>query len=560
MKETNTMTMTDFTSFGLPDKLMQALTRMQFTQPTPIQQQAIPVAMAGGDILGSAQTGTGKTGAFGIPLIAKLMENEHATALVMTPTRELAVQVAAALQQMIPVPTIKCAVLIGGEAMPRQFRQLQMKPRLIVGTPGRINDHLNRGTLKLNKTQFLVLDETDRMLDMGFGVQIDAILKYIPAQGRQTMLFSATIPAEIAKLSSRYLTNPTRISVGSTTVPAANIKQELIQTSEGEKYTNLVAQISQRTGSIIIFVKTKHGCDRLADRLTRADHPADAIHGDLKQSRRDRVIQDFRAKKHRILVATDVAARGLDIPHIEHVINYDLPQCPEDYIHRIGRTARAGAEGEAVNLLTPADNAKWRAIVRLIDPSQKALPAHKDEGKKSGGNRGGKSFGGGKRSFGDKKPWDNKSSGNRDFKPREDRHFGGRSDRAERPAQDRPVQAERSERAPVFVDRSDRPIPRQDRPQNNDRPQNARPRSDKPWENRSDRSDRSDRPARPAGERSDKPWVNKGERSEPRTARPATGRVSSKPWEKRDGNERCSASQPLNRTASASSGATATRL
>jgi superfamily II DNA/RNA helicase len=410
----------DFTSFGLPEKLMQSLNRMQFTAPTPIQAEAIPVAMAGRDILGSAQTGTGKTGAFGIPLIAKLMEDEFATALVMTPTRELATQVVAALQQMIPVPNIKTALLIGGEPMPRQFRQLQMKPRLIVGTPGRINDHLQRGSLKLNKTKFLVLDETDRMLDMGFGVQIDAILKYVPEQGRQTMLFSATLPQEIIKLSSKYLVNPQRIAVGSTTTPAAKIKQDLIQTTDAGKYQDLLMQINQRTGSIIIFVKTKHGADRLADKLNRAEHSANAIHGDLKQSRRDRVIQDFRNRKQRILVATDVAARGLDIPHIEHVINYDLPQCPEDYIHRIGRTARAGAEGEAVNLLTPADNAKWRAIMRLMNPGER-MPAHKD-GESNSERRGSKPSS--RRSFGNKnggasKPWQKKPFRNNDA-PRQD--------------------------------------------------------------------------------------------------------------------------------------------
>lgn len=394
----------DFTSFGLPEKLMQALKRMQFTTPTPIQEQAIPFALAGRDILGSAQTGTGKTGAFGIPLVSKLMENEFATALIMTPTRELATQVAAALQQMIPVPNIRTALLIGGEPMPKQFRQLQQKPRLIIGTPGRINDHLERNTLRLNKTQFLVLDETDRMLDMGFGVQIDAVLKHVPKDNLQTMLFSATLPPEIVRLSSKYLKNPERIAVGSTTTPAANIKQEIILTTDAEKYQHLLTQVKNRTGSIIIFVKTKFGADRLADKLNRSEMQADAIHGDLKQSRRDKVIRDFRDRKHRILVATDVAARGLDIPHIEHVINYDMPQCPEDYIHRIGRTARAGAEGEAVNLLTSGDGAKWRAIQRLINPGER-IPAFSREEGSSAAPRSRKPRMGGN---GSAKPWQKK--------------------------------------------------------------------------------------------------------------------------------------------------------
>ena len=410
----------DFQGFGLPAKLLQALERMQFTTPTPIQVEAIPLAMAGHDILGTAQTGTGKTGAFGIPLISKLMENPTAQALVMTPTRELAAQVMAALQQMIPVPNIKTALLIGGEAMPRQFRQLDQHPRLIVGTPGRITDHLMRGSLKLAEAHFLVLDETDRMLDMGFGPQIDKIMTYMPAE-RQTMMFSATLPENIIRMSRKYLKEPKRITVGSTNTAHVNIKQELIKMGEGEKYQHLLTQLGQRTGSIIIFVKTKYGTEKLADRLNKDQHKADAIHGDLQQRRRDRVIQGFRDKRYRVLVATDVAARGLDIPHIEHVINYDLPQCPEDYIHRIGRTARAGAEGSAVNFLTSADHAKWNAIHRLMNPGA-PQPANSDrrEGgrggapdrnrrgppqrKRWGGPGGGANAGGGYKGGGDRRP------------------------------------------------------------------------------------------------------------------------------------------------------------
>ncbi|MGB4101300.1 MAG: DEAD/DEAH box helicase [Alphaproteobacteria bacterium] len=366
------MTM-NFESLGLPAKLLQSLNRMKFTTPTPIQAQAIPLALAGRDILGSAQTGTGKTGAFGIPLIVKLMEDPTAGAIVMTPTRELATQVAAMLQQLIPIASIKTALLIGGESLPKQFRQLAVNPQIIVGTPGRINDHLVRGTLKLARTRFLVLDETDRMLDMGFGVQIDKIVAHLPKE-RQTMLFSATLPPEIVRLSGKYLRQPERIAVGSTITPSAQIKQEMIQLSETEKYPRLLAELEQRSGSIIVFVKTKHGSKRLAEKLNTTAHRADAIHGNLQQNKRDRVIQNFRDKQYRILVATDVAARGLDIPHIEHVINFDLPQCPEDYIHRIGRTARAGAAGSAINLVTPDDHDKWNAIHRLMNPNTKTAP------------------------------------------------------------------------------------------------------------------------------------------------------------------------------------------
>jgi len=354
----------DFNGFGLPAKLLQALARMDYTTPTPIQAQTIPLALEGRDLLGSAQTGTGKTAAFGIPMIVHLMNNPVATALIMTPTRELASQVRTALMPMLPYD-IGAALLIGGDSMMKQINQLKQLPRLIIGTPGRITDHLTRGTLKLDRTSFLVLDETDRMLDMGFGIQIDKILTYVPSD-RQTLLFSATMPANIVKLSGKYMRKPERIAVGSTTTPAANIQQELIHTTDLDKYSQLLTQLDQRKGSVIIFVKTKFGTEKLAKKLNTSEHKADAIHGDLQQRRRERVIQNFRDKRYRILVATDVAARGLDIPHIEHVINFDLPQCPEDYIHRIGRTARAGAEGCAVNLLTPADGSKWRAIHRLI--------------------------------------------------------------------------------------------------------------------------------------------------------------------------------------------------
>ncbi|MGE0109502.1 MAG: DEAD/DEAH box helicase [Bdellovibrionales bacterium] len=377
--------MKTFNEFGLPEQLIKSLTRIQFTKPTPIQEEAIPVALAGRDILGSAQTGTGKTGAFGIPLIAHLMANPEALALVMTPTRELAAQVVASLQSMIPVQDIQTALLIGGDPMLRQYKQLSRNPRLIVGTPGRINDHLEKGRLKLSEARFLVLDEADRMLDMGFGVQIEKIIKQMPEK-RQTLMFSATFSKAIVKLSGQYLHKPERIAIGSASQPHLKIKQEIVKTTSQDKYKHLLAELASREGTAIIFVKTKFGTKRLADKLNKDDHTADAIHGDLQQRRRDRVIRSFREKKYRILVATDVAARGLDIPHIEHVINYDLPQCPEDYIHRIGRTARAGAEGEAINLVAPEDHDKWKAIHRLMQGEE--VGANDDQARATSKRRG----------------------------------------------------------------------------------------------------------------------------------------------------------------------------
>ena len=372
--------MKQFSDVNLPPQLSSSLAEMGFITPTPIQCEAIPIALEGKDILGSAQTGTGKTGAFGIPLIASLLNNPEGGAMVLLPTRELAVQVMDALRKMLGNTQIRTALLIGGQSMFKQFNQLRSKPRIIVGTPGRINDHLKRKTLNLDKTNFLVLDETDRMLDMGFGIQLKEISKHLTAK-RQTLMFSATLPSNIKKLSAEYLTDPVRISVGETSAPAINIKQEHAFVSESEKFPRLLDELNTRKGSIIIFAKTKHGAAKLAEKLKTYGHETDAIHGNLRQNKRDSVINNFRKEKYRILVATDVACRGLDIPHIEHVINYDIPQASEDYIHRIGRTARAGAQGSALSLLSPGDNAKWRAIQFLLDPTKKLEPLPKGSGK-----------------------------------------------------------------------------------------------------------------------------------------------------------------------------------
>jgi ATP-dependent RNA helicase DeaD len=367
------LSMTDFTQFGLPEKLNATLINMNYTAPTPIQLQAIPLALEGRDVLGSAQTGTGKTGAFGIPMVAKVLSSPRGNAIVLTPTRELAAQVMTIIQQLLGKRSfIHSTLLIGGDPMPPQTASLRLRPRIIVGTPGRINDHLERGNLILHDTNFLVLDETDRMLDMGFGIQIDKIIKFLPAV-RQTLMFSATLPPEIVKMSSKYLNNPARVSAGQVNVVVPRIKQETMMVDDEQKYPEMLKQLTEREGSIIVFVKTKRSADRIAEKLNKQGHRADTIHGDLHQRRREKVIQAFRDKKFRILVATDIAARGLDIPHIEHVLNFDLPQAPEDYIHRIGRTGRNGSEGSAINLVCPADHDKWRAIHRLLYPKEAPL-------------------------------------------------------------------------------------------------------------------------------------------------------------------------------------------
>ena len=364
--------MDNFKLLKIEDSLKNSLSKMNFLKPTPIQSMAIPVALEGKDILGTAQTGTGKTLAFSIPLINKLILEKNTFALVMCPTRELATQVMEAIKSLISGKTnIKTALLIGGESMQKQLKQLGKKSRIIVGTPGRINDHLKRKSLNLSATKYLVLDETDRMLDMGFTPQIEMVLKFVP-KDHQTLLFSATLPQNILKIAERYLNKPQRISTGATAVPIAKIKQDTLRVFKENKYDELIDQFLARKGSILVFVKTKRNADKMVKRLKEEGHSADAIHGDLRQSKRDRVINSFRKGLKRILIATDVAARGLDIPLIQHVINYDLPQVPEDYIHRIGRTARAGSEGSSLTFLTPDDGSMWNSINKLIDPNFKS--------------------------------------------------------------------------------------------------------------------------------------------------------------------------------------------
>ncbi len=394
--------MENFEGFGLHSVLQQSLKFMKYTIPTPIQAEAIPPALSGRDILGSAQTGTGKTAAFAIPLVEALLNDERAGAIVLTPTRELGKQVMEIMRQLIgPKSSINTAFLIGGDPYSKQNQQLRRRPRLVVGTPGRINDHLERGNLHLDQTRFLVLDEMDRMLDMGFSVQIDRIVKYLPNE-RQTLMFSATMPNNIMKMADKYLHNPKRIAIGSTVNIADNIDQKIVRVDDqSKKYDVLVNELEERSGTILVFVKTKRGADKLAKRLRFEDHKVDAIHGDLKQNKRERVIKAYRNKQFRILIATDVVARGLDVPHIAHVINYDMPQVPEDYIHRIGRTARAGASGEALCMISPQDGRKWHAIEQMLYPEKFAgtKPANdqrKDKGGKFRGRGRGKPYAGGR--------------------------------------------------------------------------------------------------------------------------------------------------------------------
>ncbi|MBN1324759.1 MAG: DEAD/DEAH box helicase [Alphaproteobacteria bacterium] len=385
-----------FESLKLSESILKSLEKIHFKIPTTVQSETIPLILAGSDVLVSSQTGTGKTAAFGIPIISNLMDNLGDSALIITPTRELATQILKTFEDFIGYKSpIRTALLIGGESIPKQLQKLKLNPNIIVGTPGRISDHLKRRSLALKDVKFLVLDETDRMLDMGFLNQIDEIVKHVP-KNRQTLLFSATLPANIIKLSEKYMNNPKRISVGSTFNPIEKIKQEVIKLNDEAKFPTLIEQLNKREGSVLIFVKTKYGSERMVKKLRAEKFDTDCIHGDLSQNKRDRVIRDFRNQKFRILVATDIVARGLDIPHIQHVINYDITQCPEDYIHRIGRTARAGQEGEALSFVSPSESKKWDAIYYMMNPGSKKPAAADDKprrtgsGQRSGNNNSGR--------------------------------------------------------------------------------------------------------------------------------------------------------------------------
>lgn len=359
--------MQSFKELNLPQPLESALAAMGYQTPTPIQAQAVPAALTNRDIIGCAQTGTGKTAAFSIPLIAALLKTPRKAGLILVPTRELAAQVNDVLQKLtVNVKELRPALLIGGMPMNPQIRALSKRPRIVVATPGRLVDHLQRGSLSLSPCEVLVLDEADRMLDMGFAPQLNQILRFLP-KARQTMLFTATLPPDIVKLAAKYVKDPVRVTVGEVSKPVTKIAQSVVQTTQNKKNDLLLDELNARKGSVLIFARTKRRTDRVAKFLLGWGHKAGRIHGDRTQKQRMDAIEGFRSGKFRVLVATDIAARGIDISNIAHVINYDLPQVPEDYVHRVGRTARAGAEGQAVSFVTPEDKGQWREISRKVN-------------------------------------------------------------------------------------------------------------------------------------------------------------------------------------------------
>ena len=359
-----------FGAIELSRKTLQAVAAMGFEEPSPIQAQTIPLALEGHDVIGQAQTGTGKTAAFGIPTVEKVAEKvSHIQALVLSPTRELAIQTAEELNKIGQFKHVRTLPVYGGQAIDRQIRALKRGVHIIVGTPGRLIDHLNRGTIELTEVQTLVLDEADEMLDMGFIDDIERILKTIPPE-RQTLLFSATMPAPIEKLSRRYMNHPERITIEREQLTVPLIEQVYYETRE--KFEGLCRVLDvEETGKLIIFCRTKRAVDELVSSLDARGYSSGGLHGDLSQVQRDRVMKKFREGRIDVLIATDVAARGIDIDDITHVINYDIPQDHESYVHRIGRTGRAGQQGVSISFVSEDDAFNLPAIEAHLDTKLK---------------------------------------------------------------------------------------------------------------------------------------------------------------------------------------------
>ena len=353
-----------FDGLGIAPKILELLDRMKFTTPTPIQLKAIPVANEGQDVIGVAQTGTGKTLAFAIPVIQRIARTDGCC-LILTPTRELALQVNEVFQQIVPLFGIKTAVIIGGESMHLQLKALKKDPRVLVATPGRLADHLKRRTVRLSGVDVLILDEADRMLDMGFRPQIEQILKYVP-KSRQTMLFSATIPGGVVQIAAAHMKLPVHIEVAPSGTAPERIIQELFIVKKFSKKQLLDKLLKQYHGPVLIFSRTKFGARKITRFLREMNHRAAEIHSDRTQAQRREALEGFKRGKYRILVATDIASRGIDVVGIEVVINFDLPDDTENYVHRIGRTGRAGHVGRAISLATPEQGAEIKNIERLI--------------------------------------------------------------------------------------------------------------------------------------------------------------------------------------------------
>lgn len=374
---------TKFEDMGLSANILSAIEEMGFVEPSPIQAVAIPAMMTGKDIIGQAQTGTGKTAAFGIPIIERLDLTKRATqAIVLTPTRELAIQVAEEINKLAKqYKGLSVVPIYGGQAIDRQIRALRSGVQVVIGTPGRVIDHINRKTMKLDQVKIAVLDEADEMLDMGFLDDIKEILKAMPVEGRQTVLFSATMPDPILGLAKKFQKDPQHIKVVHKELTVPKVKQIYYEVRENEKAELLTRLVDYHNPNLaIVFVKTKMGVEDLKEKVHAAGYSVEGLHGDMKQTQRDFVMKRFRNNDFDILIATDVAARGIDVDDIDIVFNYDLPQDEEYYVHRIGRTARAGREGVAISFITMREFRKLKDIERFIKTKieRKPIPSLKD--------------------------------------------------------------------------------------------------------------------------------------------------------------------------------------
>jgi len=363
-----------FSNLGIAPRILKTIERLNFNEPYPIQHKTIPLALEHHDVIGIAQTGTGKTLAFAVPTVQHLSQNNK-HALVLAPTRELALQVNESMAEIARPMGIKTVVLIGGSSMRKQIQKLARKPRIIIATPGRLIDLIQKRRVKLNKVGILIIDEADRMMDMGFQPQIAKILKSTPTE-RQTMLFSATIPPAVIRMTAAYMNNPVRVEVAPSGTAAEGISHELFIVRPEQKREILGSLLKQYRGSILVFCRTKIGTRQIARIVKRMGHHSAEIHSDLTQAGRREALEGFKLGLYRILVATDIAARGLDIQNIELVINYDLPDDSENYVHRIGRTGRAGNTGHAISLVTPDQRSNVKNIERIID---KTLPVSEHE-------------------------------------------------------------------------------------------------------------------------------------------------------------------------------------
>lgn len=365
-----------FEGLGINETFLKVLSAHKFVTPTPIQHKAIPVAIVGDDVIGIAQTGTGKTLAFGVPMLQRLHGGQaKGIGLVLLPTRELALQVDETLQKAGGPLGLRTAVLIGGENMRRQVMQLRKRPHVLVATPGRLLDLVEQGQVRLDKTAVLVLDEADRMLDMGFAPQLNRIMHLLPpASERQTLLFSATMPADIVTIANTHMRTPVRVEVAPEGTAAETVEQEIYIVRKEHKVTLLAEVLQQYTGSVLVFTRTKHGASKLCKYLIDIGHKAAEIHANKSLAQRIRALDGFKRGQYRVLVATDIAARGIDVKGIELVVNFDLPDNSADYVHRIGRTGRAGHAGRAISLAMPDQRSDIRDIERII---RKPLPVSK---------------------------------------------------------------------------------------------------------------------------------------------------------------------------------------